>query len=177
MGAGGAVGTAAIQRARIGGAQVDAVSGAAGLSTCTELGASETFDYRDERATAALQRSGRYDVVVLASGDGDTWLGALRAGGRMALTRPEPPTGWAGRLPDILGRGLRVRPVTAGSDGRDLSLLARMVAAGGLRPVVGARYTVDGLAQAHTDLAGSGGGIRGARLILHRRRAAGVCGH
>jgi len=162
VGAAGAVGTAAIQLAKIFGAPVDAVCGARGLGVCSQLGAERTFDYRDS-SVRAVQRGRAYDLVLVAAGRGRDWLGAVRPGGRTVFTRLDA---WAATLPTALRMRARVRGVAAGHDAADLTWLAGLVAAGALRPVVGRTYSVDDLARAHAEYGQAG--TCGARLVDHR---------
>lgn len=110
VGAGGAVGTAALQLARMRGIGADAVTGASGLEVCAELGAQEVVDHHDIRGTERLRR-GLYDAAILAAGRAEDWIEAVRPAGRMALTRPA--AAWPGprSAARVLRRRLVVRPV------------------------------------------------------------------
>lgn len=162
VGAGGAVGTAAIQLAQGMGAGVDAVCGRLGLELCSSLGAQRTFDHADA-GIRAVQDGHKYDVVLVAAGRGGDWLGAARPGGRVVFTRIDA---WARTLPAARRARTRIRSVAAGHGAAELTSLAGQVAAGTLRPVVGAAYTVNDLARAHAEYGRHG--TCGARLVTHQ---------
>lgn len=168
VGAAGAVGTAAIQLARLFDADVDAVAGTAGQDICHRLGATKVFDHTTA-SVDAVRRSGAYDAVVVAAGQGKDWLGASRPGGRVVLTRAD---GWLRTLPSAIRSSRRILAVAAGHSAADLTWLARRVADGQLTPAVGRTYGVDELARAHREY--GHGGTAGARLIRHNptRRTA-----
>ncbi|HBX81396.1 MAG: zinc-binding dehydrogenase [Propionibacteriaceae bacterium] len=161
VGAGGAVGTAAVQLATILGARADAVCGAKGLELCAALGAEQVVDHADADVQA-IQHGHAYDVVLVAAGRGTDWLDAVRPGGRMVLTRLDT---WVAGLPAAWRGRVRTLGVAAGHDSGDLTWLAQQVAAGGLRPTVGVTYPMTDLARAHADY--GHGGTAGARLIVH----------
>lgn len=168
VGAGGAVGTAALQLARMRGIEADAVAGASGLEVCAELSAQEVVDRHDSRGMERLRR-GPYDAVILAAGRAEDWIEAVRPAGRMALTRPA--AAWPGLCctSRVLRRRLVLRPVLAGHEADDLTRLASLAARGRLRPVVGRTYGIEDLVRAHAEY--GRGGTSGARLIIHRRGA------
>lgn len=160
VGAGGAVGTAALQLAQLLGARPDAVCGASALDLCRELGAGRAYDRADD--LSAVQTSGTYDAVLVAAGRGTDWLGAARRGGRTVFSRLDS---WVRTLPSATRQRVTTAAVAAGHDAGDLTELASLVAEGRLRPVVGATYGIDELARAHRDY--GHGGTAGARLVVH----------
>ena len=72
---------------------------------------------------------------------------------------------WAKALPGWRGRKVTLSPVAAGHSATDLTWLAERVADGQLRPVVGRRYSIDRISDAHCDLGAPG--TCGGRLIVH----------
>lgn len=162
VGAGGAVGTAAIQLARGLDAEVDAVCGPRGRGVCLALGAREAFDHTG--STRRLRNGGGYDAVLVAAGRAADWLGALRPRGRLAITRADR---WLRTLPHALIRRRWIGSVAAGHGAADLTWLAGEVAAGRLAPVVDRAYRVDELARAHAEH--GRGGTAGARLVHYRQ--------
>lgn len=162
VGAGGAVGTAAVQLARAAGATVDAVCGARGRDVCLALGAA-TAHRHDDPGIEAVRRSAAYETVIVATGNPAAWLGALRPGGRAAVTRGDA---YLRALPAAARARRTMRSVAAGHSASDLTLLAEMVAAGALVPIIDRTYRIDDLATAHREL--GHGGSAGARLVVHR---------
>lgn len=160
VGAGGPVGLAAIQIARLHGASVDAVAGARALNTCRELGAQQVWDHHSDATRQCSRRS--YDGIVLAAGRPGDWFGALRRRGRMALT---DGGAWPGSIPGAIRNNVRTVPVAAGHASSNLTWLAERIAARDLVPVVGSRYAPSGIRSAFDSLTQAG--TLGARLIEH----------
>ncbi len=132
-GASGGVGTLAIQIARSLGARVTTTSSAANFELCKRLGADETFDYADPRA---FSRGHNYDAffdifgnrsfaairpALAPRGTYVTTVPSLRNLADVALTRFRHP---------------RARMVVVRSRAADLDVLAALVDAGQLKPVV-----------------------------------------
>lgn len=162
VGASGAVGTAALQLARLSGAEADAVCGSRGRDLCLRLGARRVFDHADH-SIGSVQNAENYDVVLIAAGSAADWLGAVRPHGRAVLTRADT---WIRTVPSALRRRARVRGIAAGHSSADLTWLAGQVAAGRLSPVVDKAYRVEHLFDAHDEY--GHGGTAGSRLIHHR---------
>jgi NADPH:quinone reductase-like Zn-dependent oxidoreductase len=152
-GASGSLGVFAVQLAKHFGAHVTAVSGSANVDLVRSLGADEVIDYTAQdftnggpvhdvivdvlgkagfpRSLLALKRSGRYLLVGVSGG-----LGAIV---RVLLT---------GALVHLRGRA---RFVTGVADPKqaDLVFLQELIDAGKLRTVIGRRYTLDEIVEAH----------------------------
>ena len=150
VGAGGGIGSFAIQLARAAGARVDAVCSGRHAGFVRALGAETVFDYEKEDFT----RSGRrYDLIFDLAGtrgfsalrrilapDGVVVMGGI-AGGRVTL-------GWAlGCAARVLAGLLRARfstqslaIVSAKLHKEDLAELARLAAEGKVKPAITARY-------------------------------------
>lgn len=129
-GASGAVGTAAVQLARHGGARVTGVCGPTNLDLVASLGADHVIDYTKQDVTAGDER---YDVVFVAVGD-----------------RVGPPSRKHCRR--ILTPGGAYVAVDHGRPvlrAEDLAALTRLAEAGDLTPVVDRRYPMTQLAEAH----------------------------
>ncbi len=135
-GAGGGVGTYAVQLARDRGAHVLATASAAKASFLRDLGADEVIDYAHARFEDRVRN---VDAVIDTVG-GDTldrsWA-VLRRGGVLVTI--------AGDAPESTAKAHRVRGVSfLVQPNRDqLSELARRIDAGTLRPVVEAVYPLD----------------------------------
>jgi NADPH:quinone reductase-like Zn-dependent oxidoreductase len=160
VGGSGGVGTAAIQIARILGAQVDAVASKANLRLCEDLGAARTYDY--ESVTPDLIDE-RYDGVLVAAGPPLEYRHLVRSSGRMVCTAGDA---WARAMVRTLpGRRPRMRMISVGPNPRDLEWLADQVRQGSLHPVVDTTYPVADIVSAHRDLAS--GHARGKRVVVH----------
>lgn len=164
-GAGGGIGTFAVQIARALGAKVTAVCGAGKANLVHSLGAGEAIDYRDEDYA---QGSGRYDVIldVAASHGFAANRRVLRPGGRVVLAGmtaggAEPDLRWLLRhFARMLG-GLalarfgsrKFHAFVAQLRRDDLDLLARWAVDGKVSPVVDVRHGLDSVPQAIADFA------------------------
>jgi NADPH:quinone reductase-like Zn-dependent oxidoreductase len=146
-GASGAVGLAAVQLARIAGADVTAVCSAANTSLVLEHGATRTIDYTREDLAKGSER---YDVVVDTVGTApyERVRSVLTSRGRVLLV--------LATLPQILRsvwttlRGPH-RVIAGPSSERPdhLRKLADLTAAGSYKAVIGRRFTFDEIADAH----------------------------
>lgn len=143
-GATGAVGGAAVQIGRHGGATVLATASPANHALARSLGATEVTDYR--KGTPP----GPFDVIVDVMGTLG-WRGArplLAPGGRLVLITAD--------LTQMIGCALRPkrdgRQLLTGTNKDDLSAMRRLMdlhLAGGYRPVVGPVLPFADLARAH----------------------------
>ncbi len=165
------VGTHAIQIARARGARVAATAGsAAKLQLCRALGAELAISYRDEdfvdRVQAATEGRGA-DLILDLMGASylDRNLTALAPDGRLVIIGMQGGVkaelniaALIGKRLTVLGTALRGRPVD-GPHGKGAIVDAvvesvwPMIAAGTVRPVIGARYPVDQAGEAHRALA------------------------
>jgi NADPH:quinone reductase-like Zn-dependent oxidoreductase len=163
-GAGGGVGTFAVQLAKAAGAAVTGVDSAGKLDMLRSLGSDDVIDYREERFA---DRRGRYDriVDVVLRGSIVARSRALRADGVYAVI--------GGSLPRIaqtavVGRALRGR--TAGvvihRPGREpLEALSRALEAGTIAPVIDSTYRLEDAPSAFARFAT--GEFRGKIVIAH----------
>ena len=143
-GAGGGVGTFAVQLAKAAGARVTGVDSAGKLDLLRSLGADDVIDYRDERFA---DRRGRYDriVDVVLRGSIVTRSRALRPGGVYGVI--------GGSLPRILQtavvgpmlRGRKVGVVIHRPGREPLEALTEALEAGTIAPVIDSTF---GLADA-----------------------------
>jgi NADPH:quinone reductase-like Zn-dependent oxidoreductase len=159
VGSGGGVGTAAIQIARILGAEPVAVCGPTNISLCLELGAAEVHDYT---TTAPSAIPGRFSAVLDLAGAATTAYRPLVApGGRMLCTAGDA---WLRMLPGAILRRPRIGMASVGPSRANLEWLAGAVGTGRLRPVVDHVYGVDEIATAHRDAASHH--ASGRRLVV-----------
>jgi NADPH:quinone reductase-like Zn-dependent oxidoreductase len=148
VGAGGGVGTAAIQIARVLGAVPIAVSGPGNVKACLDLGAEEAYDYEQTRPGGI---PGCFAAVLDAAGvDTPAYRSVLDPGGRIVTTVGDA---WLRMLPGAITRQPRIRMLSAGPSRRDLGWLAAQVGEGRLRPIVDHVYPVSEVRQAHRDAA------------------------
>ncbi|WP_448809004.1 NAD(P)-dependent alcohol dehydrogenase [Agromyces bauzanensis] len=146
-GASGAVGTAAVQLAKLRGARVTAVCSGANAELVRSLGADEVIDY----TVADFTRNGRvYDVIVDAVGNApfDRVEASLAPGGALllvvgglrSLVTAARDTKRSGRLVTMRGESVA---------GEGLAELVRLAEAGEFRPVIDRVYDLDDVVEAH----------------------------
>jgi len=153
-GAGGGVGSAAIQIAKVCGARVIAVAGADWkLERARALGADEAINHATQSVPDEVRRLvGRrgVDVVVEHVGQAtwDTSIRALRRGGRLVTCGAT--SGYAAQtdLRYVFSRRLTIRGTFMGSKGT-LFEIVRLVEAGRLRPVVHQTFALADARRAH----------------------------
>jgi len=143
-GAGGGVGTFAIQIARLYSAEATGVDSAAKLAMLRSLGYDHVLDYAQEDFTRTGQQ---YDLILDVKTDRSVfaYLRALRPGGTYTTVG-----GSMGRLARValLGpliavlRKKRVRVVGL-KPNKDLGYMTELIEAGKVRPVVDGRYTLE----------------------------------
>lgn len=142
IGAGGGVGTFAVQLAKARGAQVSAVCSTGKIAYVQSLGADRVIDY----TRSDLLSAGEFDVVIDTAGNRP--LAALRRAltrtGVLILVGGEAGNGkllqgFDRQLRALLWSPLlrqRLVPLMATQNGADLHTLARLIEAGAVQPVV-----------------------------------------
>jgi len=166
-GAGGGVGSAAVQVARAMGAHVCALARAEHHDALRALGAQDTADYR----TVVPAQLGRFDVVVDTVGTGlSSYRKLLHRGGRYANMALGAPRDVAYLAASAVFGARRVRFVQAPPTGATLADLATFVEDGALRPVIAARYRLEAVAAAHRAM--QAGGSLGKHVIEVRADGA-----
>ena len=153
-GASGGVGTFAVQIAKALGAVVTGVCSTTNVELVSSLGADQVIDYTKENFTGAR---GRYDVVLDNVGNHslrDTRR-VLKSDGRLVIVSGPKRNPWFGPLPRVMHAALlspfvRQRMVFFISSARrpDLEILAELVEAGTVTPVIDRRYPLDQVAAA-----------------------------
>lgn len=172
-GASGSLGVFAVQLAKHFGAHVTAVCGSTNADLVRLLGADDVIDYTAQDCTGG---GPVYDVIVdvLGKAGFPRSLRALKPGGRYLLVGFSGGLGGivramvAGAIAHLLGRA---RFVTGAADPKqaDLVFLQELIDAGRLRTVIGRRYTLDEIADAHR-YADSGHKIGNVAVVIGDQR-------
>jgi len=148
-GAGGGIGTFAVQIAKAWGGRVTAVASARNQDLLREIGADESLDYaKDDFA----RREAVFDAIldVVPNRSFPECRRALAPGGTYVTTLPGPgPFLWRALTALPLFGGRRCRALMLRPKRSDLEELARLAEAGSLRPVVGEVFPLDAIREAH----------------------------
>ena len=146
-GAGGTIGTFAVQLAKHFGAEVTAVDSAAKLDMLRSIGADRVIDHAREDFT----RSGEtydfiLDVVSKSPFSGST--GSLARGGRYLIADPGMSQRLRGRWTSLIS-SKRVTRGAARPKTKDLLFLKKLIEAGKLRSIIDRTYPLEQTAEAH----------------------------
>jgi NADPH:quinone reductase-like Zn-dependent oxidoreductase len=153
-GAGGGVGTFAVEIAKSFGTEVTAVTNTANLALVRSIGADHVIDYTREDFTRGTKR---YDLIVDCSGNHS--LSSYRrvltpAGGYVMVGEAhmglwvQPLVAAAKTLLVSKMVGQNLTPMIADLNQRDMATLAELLHRGGLTPVIDKRYPLAETAQA-----------------------------
>jgi NADPH:quinone reductase-like Zn-dependent oxidoreductase len=146
VGASGGVGTFAVQLAKWLGAEVTGVCSTRNLELVRSIGADRVIDYTNEDVTRSGQR---YDVIVQLAGTTSplAFRRALTPKGTLVLSSGDARgrvLGAAGRMPQALLLspfvGQALRPMLTKPRSVDLQLLAELIEAGAVTPVIDRVY-------------------------------------
>lgn len=149
-GAGGGVGTFAVQFAKNFAADVTAVCSAGNADQARALGADHVIDYAQEDFT----RSGRrYDLILAVNGNRSifTYRRALAPGGAYICIGGSPAQIFQGVLMGKLlswRGGKKLGFVVANVNRKDLDFIRELIEAGRIRPVIERSYPLSGTAEA-----------------------------
>jgi NADPH:quinone reductase-like Zn-dependent oxidoreductase len=149
-GAGGSIGTFAVQLAKFYGAQVTAVDSTEKLEMLRSIGSDRVIDYTREDFTRS---GGTYNVIfdVIGKGSFSRCLRLLERNGRYLLGNPRLSQRIRGRWASARG-GKMVIPWTARAPGEyaeDGIFLRELVEAGKITSVIDRRYPLEQIAEAH----------------------------
>jgi NADPH:quinone reductase-like Zn-dependent oxidoreductase len=170
IGAGGGVGTFAVQIAKALGAEVTGVCSTGKVDLVSSLGADHVVDYTEQEVTDTDRR---YDVIFDTAGSRrlSQLRRALAPAGTLVIVGGENGgrvTGGAGRqLRALLLSPLvrqRLRAFVAKTRGADLERLAALIEAGDVTPVVERTYPLNEASDALRDLVA--GRVRGKAVIV-----------
>lgn len=160
-GAGGGVGTYAVQLAKYFGAKVTAVCGAANLPLVKSLGADTVIDYRKGDIWI---KGGQYDLIVAVNGSYPfrAYKAALKSDGRLVVLGGALSQIFKAMLLGPLS-GNRITLLSAKPNATDLQYLEELVRDGHIRPIIEKTYPLEHAAEAIQYL--SQGHARGKVMI------------
>lgn len=147
-GAGGGVGSFAVQIARALGAHVTAVTSTKNVEMARSIGADEVVDYTREDFTRS---PARYDLILDVGGNArlSAMRRALTTNGRIVMVAPQPGQ-WIGPIARIAGSVITTRlgsrpagAFLADVNRDDLLTLKELIEAGKIRPVIDRTYRFD----------------------------------
>jgi NADPH:quinone reductase-like Zn-dependent oxidoreductase len=145
-GAGGSIGTFAVQLAKSYGAEVTGVDSTGKLDMLRSIGADHVIDYTQEDFT----QSGRaYDVIfdVVSKSSYSGSLGSLKPNGRYLLGNPGESQRLRARWTAKSGK--QVIYGTGRQTAEDLVFLKELIEAGKIKSVIDRRYPLEQMAEAH----------------------------
>ncbi len=169
-GAGGGVGTYAVQVAKALGAHVTAVTGSGNLDLVRSLGPDDVVDRLKADFT---QRGQRYDAILDVAADRpfSDYARILNPGGKLVLAGAAKRGGIPGAASRMLIALVRSRlgnewlvPFVANVRTEDLLALAALIEAGKVRPVIDREYTLSETAEAVRYV---GSGQARAKVVIH----------
>ena len=146
-GAGGTIGTFAVQLARYFGADVTGVDSTGKLDMLRSIGADQVIDYTQEDFT----KSGKiYDFILDVVGK-SSYSGSIRSlkqNGRYLIANPGPSQMVRGRWTSMTN-SKKVIFGAASPKTEDLIFLKELIEAGKMRSVIDRRYPLEHIAEAH----------------------------
>lgn len=145
-GAGGSIGTLAVQLAKSFGAEVTAVDSAGKLEMLRSIGADHVLDYSKEDFTKSAET---YDVIfdVVGKSSFSRCVTSLKEGGSYLLGNPGLSQLARARFASKRGRKV-ISGMSHTTD--DFAFLKRLIEAGKLRTVIDRKYTLEEIVEAHT---------------------------
>jgi NADPH:quinone reductase-like Zn-dependent oxidoreductase len=145
-GAGGSIGTIAVQLAKINGAEVTAVDSTGKLDMLRSIGADQVIDYTQQDFT---KRGQAYDVIfdVVGKSSFSASLRSLKPNGRYLLGNPGLPQRIRARWTSTSGK--QVIYGTGSQRAEDLLFLKELIEAGKLKPVIDRSFPLEQMAEAH----------------------------
>ena len=147
-GAGGSIGTFAVQLAKHFGGEVTAVDSAEKLDMLSSIGADQVIDYNQEDFTKSGQT---YDVIldVVGKSSFSGSVGSLKQNGRYLLANPGLSHLVRGKWTSVRS-SKKVISGAAGQKSEDLVFLKELIEAGKIKSVIDRRYPLEQTAEAHS---------------------------
>ena len=147
-GAGGSIGTIAVQLAKRLGAEVTAVDSADKLDMLRSIGADHVMDYAQEDFT---ENGETYDVIldVIGKSSFSSSIRSLKQSGRYVLANPRTLSSILRGLWTSWTSSRKVLFEFASCKAEDLIFLKDLIEAGKLKPVIDRRYKLEQAAEAH----------------------------
>jgi NADPH:quinone reductase-like Zn-dependent oxidoreductase len=146
-GAGGTIGTFAVQLAKYFGAEVTGIDSTSKLDMLRSIGADQVIDYTQEDFT----KSGKiYDFILDVVGK-SSYSGSIRSikqNGRYLIANPGPSQMVRGRWTSMTN-SKKVLFGAASPKTEDLIFLKELIEAGKMRSVIDRRYPLEHIAEAH----------------------------
>ncbi len=147
-GAGGSIGTIAVQLAKSFGAEVTAVDSTRKLDMLRSIGADQVIDYTQEDFTKSGET---YDVIfdIVGKGSFSGCIRSLKKNGRYLLVNPGLSSSVRG-LWTSMTSSKKVIGGTASYKTEDLIFLKELIEAGKIKSVIDRRYPLEQIAEAHS---------------------------
>jgi NADPH:quinone reductase-like Zn-dependent oxidoreductase len=146
-GAGGSIGTVAVQLAKFFGAEVTGVDSTRKLDMLRSIGADHVIDYTQEDFTKSGET---YDVIfdVVGKGSFSGCIRSLNKNGIYLMGNPALSRSVRGRLTSMTS-GKKVIGGTASYKTEDLIILKELIEAGRIKSIIDRRYPLEQTAEAH----------------------------
>ncbi|MDN7246294.1 NAD(P)-dependent alcohol dehydrogenase [Planococcus shenhongbingii] len=147
IGAGGSIGTMAVQLAKNSGAEVTAIDSGEKLDMLLSIGADNVIDYRQEDFTANGET---YDVIFDVAGKSpfSKTINSLKPKGVFLMGNPSLSQMFRRLLPTKKG-GRKIIAGAASYKAEDLRYLSKLLAEGKIKPVIDQVFPLEQLRQAH----------------------------
>lgn len=146
-GAGGGIGTFAVQIAKSMGAEVTALDSTTKLPMLTSLGADHVIDYTQENFS---ENDRTYDVIIDVAGKCPfpDLISSLRENGRCVLGNPRLNTMARGLVTSLTGNR-KVTPALTKYKTEDLTILKALIESGKVKTSIDKRYPLEHIRAAH----------------------------
>jgi len=145
-GAGGTIGTFAVQLAKYFGAEVTGVDSTSKLDMLRSIGADQVIDYTEDFTKSGKIYDFILDVVGKSSYSGS--IRSLKQNGRYLIANPGPSQMVRGRWTSM-ANSKKVLFGAASPKTEDLIFLKELIEAGKMRSVIDRRYPLEHIAEAH----------------------------
>lgn len=147
IGAGGSIGTMAVQLAKLSGAEVTAIDSKGKLDMLLSIGAGKVMDFQQEDFTAIGET---YDVIFDIAGKGSfsKAINSVKPNGIYLVGNPGIGNIFR-RLVPRMKRGRKIVVAAADYKTEDLRYLSELLAAGKIKAVIDQTFPLEELRQAH----------------------------